>query len=403
VRARFPALVLLAGWSAQAQEGAPVELHADRARVRSDLEVLTGHAPIDADGRIVSRSSMHPDHARARAWIAASLRSTRGMKVSEETLEYGENLANVVADLPGSDPSLPMLIVGAHYDSCAYDTPGWQPRRDPAPGADDDASGTAAVLEIARMLAGRGGGYARGVRLALFDAEEEGLVGSREHARRLRAAGVQISVALVLDPVGYNAGGGNLLFATYDAAFEPRARALETDAAALDTPIRLEAVDEAAFGGDGRADHASFAAEGYAALHLAAFPQPPQYHTQQDDLGIVDVDYVAAVASLVASHVAARAGAHASAPSQARGGCTSAADPWAVIALLLVARRGRSRRRLVCAVLLAACRPSLPVPEQARVACGGDAECPAGFLCVASRRLCVEASGACVVRSGATA
>lgn len=78
---------------------------------------------------------------------------------------------NIIADLPGRQAAGEVLLVGAHYDAV--------PR---TPGADDNATGTAALLELARVLRDRP--MKRTVRLAFFTLEEVGLVGSQAHARR---------------------------------------------------------------------------------------------------------------------------------------------------------------------------------------------------------------------------
>lgn len=82
------------------------------------------------------------------------------------------------------------MLVTAHLDSTAARAPGYRAATDPAPGADDDASGVAAVLTAAPAilsLAGSVGGPRREIRFVLFNAEEHGLVGSRAYARDVAA------------------------------------------------------------------------------------------------------------------------------------------------------------------------------------------------------------------------
>lgn len=81
---------------------------------------------------------------------------------------------NILVDLPGRELPAEILLVGAHYDAA----PG-------APGADDNGTGVAALLEVARVLKDRP--LKRTVRLAFFTLEEVGLVGSMAHARSYRA------------------------------------------------------------------------------------------------------------------------------------------------------------------------------------------------------------------------
>jgi Zn-dependent M28 family amino/carboxypeptidase len=105
---------------------------------------------------------------------------------------------NLPAEPFPQDGRLPLVIVGAHYDS----VPG-------SPGADDNASAVAALLELAAQvgprLASLGPCRAR-LQLAAYDLEEYGLVGSGLHSRALRAAGAavrgMVSLAMVVPLTG---------------------------------------------------------------------------------------------------------------------------------------------------------------------------------------------------------
>ncbi len=116
-------------------------------------------------------------------------------------LNFGESLTgiNLVATRPTSDAAsgvrkaLPRLCVGAHLDS-----------RPDTPGADDNASAVATLLEIARLL---GEGFPADVQLELelvaFDLEENGMLGGREHARLAREAGTDLRGMISLEMLGY--------------------------------------------------------------------------------------------------------------------------------------------------------------------------------------------------------
>jgi len=98
--------------------------------------------------------------------------------------------ANVVATLRGTvNPDL-VYVVSSHYDSV-----------EAGPGADDDSSGTAALLEAARVLAGRP--QPATIVFASFTGEESGLLGSREFVRRAKAASVHVVGALNNDMIGW--------------------------------------------------------------------------------------------------------------------------------------------------------------------------------------------------------
>lgn len=107
---------------------------------------------------------------------------------------------NVVATFPGSDPDAGMILIGAHYDSRTVDSRSIAR----APGADDNATGTAVLLELARVLADVP--LHRTVVLVAFSAEEIGKVGSTAYLADALARGDDIRAVIALDTVG-NAGG----------------------------------------------------------------------------------------------------------------------------------------------------------------------------------------------------
>ncbi len=172
----------------------------------------------------VSRDPRHPGHAKAVAYIKEQLGALGyyGWKIeSQRTVYQGIPLENIFATIdpapgastPGGSPQTPpppvgptgWLLVSAHYDSTANRTPGWRPSIDPAPGADDNATGTAALLEFARVLSlWRTGGYLRSrVVLAFFDGEELFFKGSGAYMATLPKP-YPYRAAINLDMVGFN-------------------------------------------------------------------------------------------------------------------------------------------------------------------------------------------------------
>jgi peptidase M28-like protein len=112
-------------------------LAADPDRLRRHVETLT---------RISLRDSDHPESLeRAAAYIRSVYGRTRA-RVHDQVFQVrGRTYRNVIAEL--GPQTGPLLVVGAHYD--AFGDFG------PNPGADDNASGTAGLLELARLLDGR--------------------------------------------------------------------------------------------------------------------------------------------------------------------------------------------------------------------------------------------------------
>ncbi len=144
----------------------------------------------------------YTDRAGEAAEYLLTELSAMGLSASLQSFTYnGHTMSNVLATIPGRDPSLPAYVLGAHYDSI-NGTDSFMNPYAPAPGADDDASGAAAVLGAARALSRAGTN--RTVVLALFAGEEVGRVGSSEFVRRAAAEGSRVAGAICLDMIGYN-------------------------------------------------------------------------------------------------------------------------------------------------------------------------------------------------------
>jgi hypothetical protein len=109
----------------------------------------------------------------------------------------GRTSRNVVAEKTGSTYPDDIVVICSHYDSISPSAT----RETLAPGADDNASGTAAVLEAARVLAPYVFDFT--VRFVAFSAEEWGLWGSRAHAAAARAAGERIVGVINLDMISF--------------------------------------------------------------------------------------------------------------------------------------------------------------------------------------------------------
>ena len=169
----------------------------------------SGASPLDgaSGASIMSRHIRHSDNARAVAQIAADLESAGQGRLQVRLHRFthaGLELFNVEAELAGVSPEL--VLVTAHLDSTAAFHEPYSPSVDPAPGADDDASGVAAVLAIARRFATltSSGQLVRTVRFVLFNAEEQGLIGSQAYARRAKSRGEVIAAVWQMDMIGYN-------------------------------------------------------------------------------------------------------------------------------------------------------------------------------------------------------
>jgi Zn-dependent M28 family amino/carboxypeptidase len=166
---------------------APALASANPERLRRHVEFLTvATSPRDSD---------HPENLeKAAAYIKEQL-SLAGARVRDQEFTVrGRTYRNVIASF-GPEAG-PLLVVGAHYDSFGDFGPN--------PGADDNASGTAGLLELARLLAGRH--LRHRVELVAYANEEppwfgSPWMGSAVHARSLK--GQDVRAMICLEMIGY--------------------------------------------------------------------------------------------------------------------------------------------------------------------------------------------------------
>ena len=169
------------------------------------------------------------------------------MRVNVRTryLTDDTNSYNVLAEIPGADPALSseVVLLGAHLDS-------WHS----APGATDNADGTAAAMEAMRILKTLGLRPKRTIRVALWGGEEQGLLGSRAHVRahyageKNAAAREKLAVYLNLDPgmgpiYGWYAENDPAALALFDRWLEP----LKPVGARRNIPVGIGSTDHVSF------------------------------------------------------------------------------------------------------------------------------------------------------------
>ncbi len=146
--------------------------------------------------QIGERNVWHAEALEAAALYIRNTLEELGYQVGVQSFDsQGLTVQNLEVELPGNTAPQEIIVLGAHYDSVAG-----------GPGANDNASGVAALLEIARMLAGRTS--PRTLRLVAFVNEEQPFsnseeMGSRVYAERSRARGEQIKAMISLETIGY--------------------------------------------------------------------------------------------------------------------------------------------------------------------------------------------------------
>jgi hypothetical protein len=288
--------------------------------LKYELEGLTGERPVTVGGvsyTIESRNILEGDAAEMATRYAYEWLSETGLNVSYHAYTWGDYEGrNVVAEKRGLVDPDAIYLITAHLDDMP---PG--PR---APGADDNGSGSVAVMLAARLLAPRDLAYT--VRFVLFTGEEYGLLGSDVYAADCTAQGDNIRGVINLDMTGYNTGSPvyEVFSRSGDGTGAAESRQLATLFADVASVYDLDLVPHEIVIDDyplvGGSDQWSFLARSYPAILVSEGFESgdfnPHYHTVSDTLSVMDLDYYA---DLTRASIAALAHASYILPSDGVG------------------------------------------------------------------------------------
>ena len=236
-------------------------------------------------------------------------------------------LMNIVGTLRGHVDASKVIVVGAHFDcSASRMTPDWSAHWDTvrAPGADDNATGVAALLEVARILSDTSTGFSNDhtIRFIAFGAEESGpaYAGAASHsgsvhwAQAAKSRGEDVVGMISVDMIGYNA---QHLFQSVvtNAASTSLANTFNTVNDSNHVGLTLNLTSRP---NDAYSDHFSFWLAGYPAICLIEYAWPwnpyvlyqpnPVYHTSFDTIGTVNMELVRRVTQLIVGAVASMTG-----------------------------------------------------------------------------------------------
>jgi aminopeptidase YwaD len=307
------AVVLFASACRTAEPAPTAPATPDADRLQRDIAWL-------ADDRLEGRGTGTAGNDSAAAWLARrhamlGLRPVapdgylqrfvaRSAQMAHDGRSTGLPTQNVVAVVPGRDPALrgEYVVIGAHFDHLGRSAIGAmdpEARDAVRNGADDNASGTAAVLELARLFAARPA--RRSIVVTHFSGEELGLLGSQwfvDHA----PLPLDSVVAMVnFDMVGRLRNEKLIVYGVATARELPGI----VDEANVAPRLAISAVGD----GFGPSDHSSFHAKGIPVLHFFT-DLHDDYHRATDDVERIDAAgeaRVVAVAERVVRAVADRA------------------------------------------------------------------------------------------------
>lgn len=239
---------------------------------------LSGENTVSING--VDTTIVHRVDSRgndlAADYIIQTLNKT-GLSIDDNS--YSINGRNIIATQAGTDKPNLYYIICAHYDAV------------PNYGADDNASGVAAVLETARILSQYE--FSHSIIYALWDQEEIGLIGSRDWANNARDGNVNIKGVINLDMIAYNT--------TQDNKFEIHTLNVANSVELANYVYNFCSIYNLSLSpriynpGSGSSDHKAFLENNYGALMLI---EPlyqgsfnPYYHTNNDRISLFNMNF----------------------------------------------------------------------------------------------------------------
>jgi leucyl aminopeptidase len=246
----------------------------------SQSNLTTDVATMEAFG---TRRHGQQGEVDAENWLVSRMNAI-GLNTSTFDYDFGADV--VIGEYVGTTDPSKIVVIGAHYDSINYAGTSAS-----APGADDDASGTVAVLEIARILSQQQYDYT--IRFCAWSGEESGLLGSEAYAAHLEAIGANVIGMVQLDMIAYRASGDtrSVDFVTNDTDPGLNAFAMDVYQAYVPTlPVNIGPLS------GGTSDHRSFFQHGFP----ATFPfedlgsYSPFIHGANDVSGISANDFILA-------------------------------------------------------------------------------------------------------------
>lgn len=247
------------------------------ARARNVVTVL-------ASDELMGRDDETEASLLAQDFLVAELETFAEPAVADGYRQDYGNGTNLIAIVPGSDLADEYVLVGGHYDHLGTDCRGISPDDNICNGATDNAAGVAAALEVARAVATAA--PRRSVVIALWDGEEDGLVGSRRYVED-----PAVPLAGTVAYLNFDIQGSNLVpslaASTIMVGAETGGQQLIDAALAATTGSPLTTANFSIIFGQGRSDHANLAAAGVPSVFFTD-ANNGCYHTVKDDLNAVD-------------------------------------------------------------------------------------------------------------------
>jgi hypothetical protein len=260
----------------------------DSADVKTYTGELSGASQATIGGQpytLYTRHALSGEPAAKAAQYLYEFYQDLGLQVEYDPFVFqGQTLSNVVAQKEGSVFPERIFLITSHYDDV--------PVAGPAPGADDNASGTTGVMMAAEILSQYDFGCT--LRFVNFGAEEYGMIGSQEYAHQAYCAGEDIQGVINMDMIAWNSQGSPPGMDLHALSSIPGSDELASTFQDVVTDYNLDLLPELSATVTTRSDHASFWKYEYPAILVIEDWQDfnPNYHSANDDLdSLEDFDY----------------------------------------------------------------------------------------------------------------
>ena len=260
------------------------------AQTKVSIDSLRKTVYFLASDSLLGRSPGSPEMAKATQYIATHFKEIQLKEIDknyQQVFHFYQNKdnrgTNIIGLIEGNDPVLKneYIVIGAHYDHI-----GTKFRNNDTiiyNGADDNASGVATILEVARLIQANKTLFKRSILVIAFDAEEQGLLGSTHFYKNCPVDASQIKYMMSIDMVGALNKGGKLVFNGANSMKDGTkyfAQVAKTDS----LPYEYKSGSSFWYS---RTDTRPFYQNGVSAMYVSTGLKSP-YHKPQDDADIID-------------------------------------------------------------------------------------------------------------------
>ncbi|CDF80849.1 peptidase, M28 family [Formosa agariphila KMM 3901] len=259
---------------------------------------FSGEQPTVVNGNTVTiLNRKYNNNDLAAQYLFERLDKLENIEVQYQFIDDNDSKRNVIATQLGTTNPEQIYMICAHYDGVTDYC------------ADDNASGVAALLEVARILSGQC--LENTIVYALWDDEEIGLFGSKYYAEQAKANGDNILGVYNIDMIGYD-GDNDESFDIDVRKNDEGSKGMSDDIVAVleSYPFKLNA--NIVIPGTEYSDHASFWNRGYPAVLIGEAwsedDQNPEYHSSDDRFELFNLEFFHELSKLSAGYMATKAG-----------------------------------------------------------------------------------------------